>query len=396
MRAVLRAAAVAVLLACAPAAHAQGPGAAPSPTPPRPALPDTADPNEWSSYYNRGVRLAQVWDSVPAADAAFYWAGRLDPSRPEPLQGRWVAFWLRHQGILFGGDRAAFRRPEVLAADSLRWRATLRNPFFSRNLDMLIYAHVAPFTGVDRWMRAMLTYANGSYAEAARLAGAALRSDKKYEMSLREVRQLSFAAANQLDSARVETQRMLDLSRARDERERVLVYEGKELLAYELGLIDAARGDLRGAREVLANALVENMAFYPAHTALADVALATGDTATALAEYAQAVILAPDDPLVRFRYGGLLLHTASYAEAAMQLRIASRAEPWWPEASLNLGVALEASGDNAGALDAYTQFVAHAPRRMAASVTQIQERIAALAPAADTTAAATSPSPDHP
>ncbi|HET6231378.1 MAG TPA: tetratricopeptide repeat protein [Longimicrobiaceae bacterium] len=381
MRISLRAAAVLALLACTSTVSAQAP-AAPVSLPQQPVLPDTADANDWRSYYNAGVTLAQQPGTAARADDAFYWAGRLDPSRPEPLQGRWVTFWVRNQGLFFSSDPGVFRRPEVLANDSLRWRATLRNPFFSRDLDPLVYGRVAPFIRITPWLRSMLTFADGDYRGAAEMAGRALRSEQKQEMALREVRQLSFAAANQLDSARAETERMLALARARDEHERVKVYQGKELLAYELGLIDAAAGDLRGAREVLANALVENMAFYPAHTALGDVALATGDTATALSEYAQAVALAPDDPLVHFRYGGvLLLRTGRYADAAAQFRAASEAEPWWAEAYLNLGVALEASGDNDGALEAYRQFIAHAPRRMSESVARIRERIAALAPA---------------
>src|SRR4051812_8070819 len=59
----------------------------------RPALPPGADTTDWNAYYERGVMMLR--GAPPAADALFRWASRLAPSRPEPLYGSWVAFYVR-------------------------------------------------------------------------------------------------------------------------------------------------------------------------------------------------------------------------------------------------------------------------------------------------------------
>ena len=65
-------------------------------SPVRPRLAAEADTNDWQAYFDYGVEQLQ---RVPGrADAAFYWAGRLDPWRSEPFYGRWVTYWMRHDG----------------------------------------------------------------------------------------------------------------------------------------------------------------------------------------------------------------------------------------------------------------------------------------------------------
>jgi len=89
-------------------------------SPVRPRLAAEADTNDWQAYFDYGVEQLQ---RVPGrADAAFYWAGRLDPWRSEPFYGRWVTFWMRHDGDwadYLAENPRILRNPEVRRADSL-------------------------------------------------------------------------------------------------------------------------------------------------------------------------------------------------------------------------------------------------------------------------------------
>lgn len=116
-------------------AHAQGQGA-----PERPELPANADHNDWSAYYDKGVALLRS-DPV-GSEAAFYWASHIAPDRAEPLFARWVAFHNRDQRRFLAyldDDRKTLADPDVRAADSLRLRAMIRNPFLHRGLEIALY-----------------------------------------------------------------------------------------------------------------------------------------------------------------------------------------------------------------------------------------------------------------
>src|SRR5688500_19144708 len=82
----LSAALASFVLAAPPVLHAQA-------EPRRPTLAATADTNDWSAYYDAGSRWVEA-DPKKAADA-FYWASKLDPTRPEPFYGRRVALLLQ-------------------------------------------------------------------------------------------------------------------------------------------------------------------------------------------------------------------------------------------------------------------------------------------------------------
>jgi len=75
----------------------------------RPSLSGNADSSDWEAYFDYGV--ARLRNDPRGAERAFYWASRLDPSRAEPLYGRWVAYWMRVPGWF---EEYVEERPRVL------------------------------------------------------------------------------------------------------------------------------------------------------------------------------------------------------------------------------------------------------------------------------------------
>ncbi len=108
--------------------------------PPRPRLPRGADPNDWEAYYTHAVTRMRGWSKE--ADAGFYWASRLDPSRAEPYFARWVTFWLtdfKRWELYIQGTRRVVESPEVAEAEKLRFTAYTRNPFVHQGLTLVLY-----------------------------------------------------------------------------------------------------------------------------------------------------------------------------------------------------------------------------------------------------------------
>jgi len=96
---------------------------------------------------------------------------------------------------------------------------------------------------------------------------------------------------------------------------------------------------------------------------LARIALAQKDTAAALGALGLAAELATDEPFVHYLQGSTLVDAGQHADAVAPLRKAIEIEPFYAAPQYALGVALEGTGDAAGAREAYTQFVALASRR---------------------------------
>ena len=162
-----------------------------------------------------------------------------------------------------------------------------------------------------------------------------------------------------------------------DEKQLAHAYESKELLDYSVGLLQLARGNRAAARDALEQALVENLAFYPAHAKLAELALGQGDRAAAWREYAQAVDLGAEDGVLHYRYGAALGLAGRYDEAEVQLRKAEELEPWYAPPYVTLARVLEARGQRQRALDQYREYVLRTPSS-APELDQAQARIAAL------------------
>ncbi len=347
--------------------------------PRRPKLDSKADTNDWESYYDWGVEHLKARASK--SQVAFYWANRLDPSRAEPIYGQWIAYWqldLSEFDDYLRGRQRILDDPKVQAAEDFRTRALWRNPFVNRALLMVLIDQLPGRSSNDGITNALLDYANQRYADALSIFGQTIARDPARYAYLRFDRATVFAQIRRYDSAAVEMAQLLDEMRREDRKHLVYAYESKEMFEYALGLLDGAMGRLDSARAAQERALVETLAVAPAHAALAQIARAQRDTATAAREYAAAIELEPKDGTYRLQYGNALLAAGRVDEAVEQMRQAVRLEPYYAETYLGLASALQTRGDSAGAVAAYRDYLARAPRRASSEIDQARARLAAL------------------
>lgn len=343
--------------------------AQPGDLPRRPELPRGADVNDWEAYFDLGVSLEP---QMPArAEAAFAWAARLDPSRAEPLFALWAATHFRNIGRFeryLEDDEGVVSNPVLLRADSMRWRAFMRNPFLHRGLEVLLYQQLPGSWRGDAATRAWLAYGEGDLVRAA---------DGFSRIAHRRPRDRYWAAvanasAGRFPQAAAHLDTILQAARAAEERRLVRADESTEMYEYALALLQRVRGNTRAAREGLERALVQNAAFYPARVQLGDLALQAGRYDDAVAELAMAVELAPEDGYLHFRHGVALVAAGRAAEAVEALVRAAELEPYFAEIDLHLGSALAHTGDLPAARAAYTRFLERAPRRDRALVERAQ------------------------
>src|SRR5262245_48676419 len=141
--------------------------------PARPRLDAGADTNDWNIYYDSAV--AQLKMRYPdRADASFYWAARLEPTRAEPLYGRFVAYFMRNPRRLeqyLQDDRKLETQPEYQRADSLFHQALLRNPLVFQGLFVLAVDQLGGEWGDDPVTVAWLDYAALRFQKATETWG---------------------------------------------------------------------------------------------------------------------------------------------------------------------------------------------------------------------------------
>jgi len=328
----------------------------------RPRLSSAADTNDWEAYFDYGV--SRLRSDPRGAERAFAWASRLDPTRAEPLYARWVAYWMRVPGWFeeYIEERPrALESPNVVQVDSLYQQALFRNPLTPRTLHILLYDQLPGRWGRDPLTIAVLAYGAGKFDAAAAEFGKLIRDDPVKHYRVRYWQALCFTATQRYDSAAVEVAALIEELRRRDEKQLAYWYESKDLLEYSLGLLELARGNRAAARAALQQALLENLAFYPAHGALGDVALGEGDRAAALREYGQAVELGGGDAGVRHRYAEALAQVGRHDEAELELHKVIELEPLFAPPYFTLGTVLEARGLREQALAAYRDYVLRAP-----------------------------------
>lgn len=106
----------------------------------------------------------------------------------------------------------------------------------------------------------------------------------------------------------------------------------------------------------------ENLAFYPAHSTLGNLALLARDTATAMREYGLAVELAPKESGPLLEYGALVLAAGDLAGADTALARLVGLEPWFAEPRLLLGDVVARLGRPEDARAHYQAFLSLAPR----------------------------------
>ncbi len=324
MRAVLLASLVVSMLAAVPPSALQGQGGK---MPKRPKLEAGADTNFAPAYYEYGVSMIER-DPERAA-AAFYWAARLDPAWAPPLYARRVALLMADPRLLVGymnGIRRYVESKEARSVDSLELRALMLNPFLARDLDkLLIMAYLRALvqdelrqsgdrmdagqsTRFDYYMerylrnnarervRADVAISDGRVPEALDLYRKALGQERDGEAAgIHVERARAFHQLGNDDSTRAELAQALDRLRKKDEKALVYVYQSKALLEHCIGLTYEIKAQFEPAREAYGRALQEDLSYYPAHVRLGSVALAVGDTTSALSEMDLAVQVKGDD-----------------------------------------------------------------------------------------------------
>ncbi|HYW05766.1 MAG TPA: hypothetical protein VE913_02355, partial [Longimicrobium sp.] len=272
--------------------------------PPRPDLPRDADPNDWTAYYDLGVRSMAM--APRRARAAFYWASRLDPSRAEPLYARWAEPFIGEPDLTWsymeGDNPTLWRRPDIIRSDSMRRRAYLRNPFVHRGIEILVWDQTASFRAT-RENVAWIAYNEGKLDAASRGFTRLIDANPARSRRVRYWRALTYVSAAKYDSALADMTQILSELRAEEEKRLISGYDTKEMVEYGIGMLHEARGDMTAAREAFWRALVENAAFSPARAELGRLALAEGKADDAVSEYAQAVELSPDDGYLHLQHG---------------------------------------------------------------------------------------------
>jgi tetratricopeptide (TPR) repeat protein len=286
-----------------------------------------------------------------------------------------------------GNRRVIFSR-DMRANDSLLLRALQLDPFFhqqhSKTIQFRYWRQIIEsdpdlasigvgrvdfviedlFNRTSPGTRARLAAAEGQFAYALQLYAEAIAASRNPgylyldRANVRAIQGMHEAAIDDLTIGLTELRKQ-----DADEDEDVVFYEAKALYEYGIGLLWTRASDVDKAREAFGRAMEEDLSFHPAHLALARLALATGDTTTALTEIALAAELAPEAPYVHFQHGELLVLVRQYAEAVAPLQKAIALEPLYADPHFALGLALAQTGDAAGARTAYEGFLARAPRR---------------------------------
>jgi tetratricopeptide (TPR) repeat protein len=330
--------------------------------PKRPELFAGADTNSWFTYYQAGLSNLRRRPDLAADD--FYWAERLNPGAPEPLYAGWVAYWKRRPERFWdyiAGKRFVVESKEVQRIDSLRLKALQRNPMMYQGLWIELFEDEGPLNmSLDPAMQGIIAYAHGNPMKAAERLGQAVKS--RENRSFRYDRALALYQIAQYDTAANELQLLLDDMKKREEKKLVRMYESKQMYEYAIGILMLAKGDTTAAREALGKALTEDLAFAPAHVALAHLSAATGDTATAVQELSQAVEIDSTDVVAQYELGVHLMMQNKTDDAKVHLRKAIALEPYFAQPYFPLAYILEFDESNAEAAEMYLAYAARATR----------------------------------
>jgi len=365
-----------------------------APVPKRPVLPMSADTNDAAAYYQYGLRMV---DSKPDESIrAFYWASQIDPTSGEVLYALRTATLLNMsmsdmESYFDHSDKK--RSPGNLALDSLLYRAYTVNPFLFRNIDgalikRLIEAEVVDENpGIDRaelnfyllqYMHDVrhegsMAYSQGRFPEALDFYAQQLKTleakkkkrKKSYDDDASEIhaeRARIFYLIGNMDSALTEMTTAMTEMRARDVKETVVLYESKAMYEQALGMIHEHAKHPDQAREAYGQALVEDLSYYAAHSHMAELELAAGDTAGAVTEFDLAIQLQPNDPALRYAYAKALVGARRDGDAASQLLKASALDPYYAPPHLLLARIADAERYTDDAVTQYQQYAATAAK----------------------------------
>lgn len=400
---------LALALCAAAPLHAQRAGDVPR----RPRLPAEADTNDARAYYRLGRDLLERGRAAPAADA-FYWSSQLEPAEADPLYARYVALLMadpRRLALYTVGDPRTIGSAEVARIDSLYFRALRIDPFVQRTLErelaqatlraVLTYvegmSHAAASDAAGWMMREMPPMLRGRVlAGEGRLAEGLVAFDEALDelgdeapgarRYVRHERARMYALAGNDSAALAELDQALQAASREEDERLVPLYASKAVLQHSRGVLHERLGQRPAAREAYAAAVMEDLAFYPAHVRLAFLAFADGDTAAALSEVELAVNAAPEEPAVLYTYATILAQLARLDAAAQQLARAAELAPFYADPWFALGVVRDGEGRLDAAREAYRAFLTRAPRghrHRAAAEVRIRDLEAATAPVAE-------------
>ena len=331
--------------------------------PDRPPLPAGTDPRHWEGYFDLGARVLKR--SVSEAEVAFYWANKLDPTRAEPLFARYAAFFIHSSAedvrAYLRDDSEILKRRDVFAADSMRSRALMRNPFVHRGFEILIFDRLPGGFAEDRDTRAWIAYSNGEFQKAVDLYTRTIERDGRSSLWRRYDRAVTYVAMGNGPAALGDLRALLAELRKEDERGAVTFYRSKHFLLYMIGMIQMDRRDYAGARATFQESLLEDAAFAYGNAGLAALSRLQRLPAQAAGEYALAVDLAPDDGVLRQLYAQVLYDLQRYDDAVEQLTRALALEPQWSVPVLLLGRVREKQGHEVAAFEQYARYVAMSP-----------------------------------
>lgn len=335
----------------------------------RPRLRDGVDTNDALSYYQAVIPLVRSGFELQTAEAALYWASRLDPSWADPVYARSLLLLraVRNDALATffrtHSERAArsvaLTERQVQLMDSLRRAAWARNPFVFTGLD---FPDVAPRRKAPPEEAGLYAFQGQKFAAADSLFAIALRKHPG-EVGLRIYRAQALFYLARYDSAVSQLEIVRDSVRAVLQQHTALILPSTAMLEYAIGIARVQQGNFAASRVAYERALTEDLSFYWAHARLAGAELAVGDTAGAISELQTAIEISGRDPVMRLFYGVVLHSARRLEEAEQQLKLAMALDSDYAEPYFRLGAVYQGEGKFPEAIDQYLAFLARAPKR---------------------------------
>jgi predicted Zn-dependent protease len=230
------------------------------------------------------------------------------------------------------------------------------------NSDILQAMHEMHDRGWMAYAEARLPDALADYAKELNSKGRNKKEHKEEDSEIHAERARIFYLMGNMDSARTEMTAAVDAMREQDKKEVVLLYESKAMYEQSLGMIQEHANHPDEAREAYGQALTEDLSYYAAHSHMADLELAKGDTAGAVTELDLAIQLQPNDPVLRFAYARALVQARRDGDAATQLLKAIELDPYFAAPHLLLARIADAEQYTEDAVTQYQQFATIAAR----------------------------------
>jgi tetratricopeptide (TPR) repeat protein len=168
----------------------------------------------------------------------------------------------------------------------------------------------------------------------------------------------TFEASARDFSAGLAAHRRGDLERAQVHYEAALTRDSQFVEAMvNIARLHLAAGELEEARALIDRALIERRDYPPAYAVRGLVELHAGDTGAAVADLAQARMMAPGDPHVLTNLGAAYLARGILDKAREALRAALHQQPDNAAAVLNLALVHDRENDSGRAQFYYLRFM---------------------------------------